>query len=151
MDEYLRNSSFTLSDNVVESVRQLIEDKMEDGILPLLNMELDELPDFEYPWNEFVFETVIRRYFDDLMVIHPTMKDRRYQRGVVVKKVIGMTSYPQIVSRKMRLLGVEKMSESQFLSFLVLHNLARKVIPNELYNSEYIRKDGDFFYAIVDA
>ena len=151
IDEYLRNSSFTLSDNVVESVRQLIEDKMEDGILPLLNMELDELPDFEYPWNEFVFETVIRRYFDDLMVIHPTMKDRRYQRGVVVKKVIGMTSYPQIVSRKMRLLGVEKMSESQFLSFLVLHNLARKVIPNELYNSEYIRKDGDFFYAIVDA
>lgn len=150
VDEYLRKTAFILSDTLVNSIRQLIDEKMEDGILPLMNMELDEFPEFEYPWNEFVLETIVKMYFADLEIIHPAMKDRRYQKGIVVKKDLGIDYYPQIVLRKMHLLGIDKMTESQFLSFLVLHNLTRKVIPNELYNSGYIRKDGDFFCAIIE-
>ena len=45
--------------------------------------------------------------------------------------------------------GNHKMSESQFLSFLVVNNLARMAIPNELTNSEYIRKDGEFYCTII--
>ena len=40
------------------------------------------------------------------------------------------------------------MAEAEFLSFLVLNRLTRKVIPNELLDSEYLRKEGDRFVLV---
>ena len=76
------------------------------------------------------------------------MKNRRYQRGIIVKKELGLYSYPEIVAYKMKLTGSEMMTESQFLSFLVVHNLARKVIPNELTNSDYVKKEGEYYITV---
>ena len=99
--------------------------------------------------NEFILETVIKKELSDYEVIQPIMKDRRYQRGIVVRKEENINSYAQIVAKRMTETGNHKMSESQFLSFLVVNNLARMAIPNELTNSEYIRKDGEFYCTII--
>ena len=73
---------------------------------------------------------------------------RRYQKGILVLDDKGLTSYAQIVASKMKQYGYEKMSESQFFSFLAVNNLARKAIPNELSNNDYIRKEGDTYCVI---
>lgn len=101
-----------------------------------------------YEWNEFLLETVIKKSFPEFEIIQPMMKDRRYQKGILVMKNDALTSYPQVVAKKMKKYGYTRLSESQFLSFLIVNNLARKAIPNELSNNDYIRKDGDFYYVV---
>jgi hypothetical protein len=51
----------------------------------------------------------------------------------------GLTSYPEVVAYVMISNNIESLSESQFLSFLLIHGLARKAIPHELTNSEYVK------------
>jgi hypothetical protein len=145
LNKYVKEVAFVVPNNIVNELRTIIEIKMENGFLSLINMEFDEFPDWNYSWNEFIIESIVKNYMPEYEVIQPTMKDRRYQRGIIVRKDTALITYPQIVATKMKLSGYEKMTESQFLSFLVVHNLARKFIPNELANSDYVKKDGDFY------
>lgn len=149
-NEYIRKDIFSVSDDIVDMIERVIYNRMEDGILPLINFETDGLIDWKYSWNEFIIETIIKKYCDKLIVVQPITKDRRYQRGIIVNKNLELTSYAQIVAYKMKMAGCDSMTENQFLSFLVLHNLARKVIPGELSNSEYLKKDGDYYKLVQD-
>lgn len=148
VDGYIRKELFTLPGEIVYEVKDSIIEACEEGILSLINLEMDEYPEWDREWNEFVIETIVKQYYPELLVVHPSVKDRRYQRGIIVKREMGLNTYPEIVAYKMKSIGTEKMTESQFLSFLVVHNLARKVIPNELSNSDYVRKDGDYYIVV---
>lgn len=148
VNEYVKKTKFLAPDTIVNAVRLSIDDGFENDILPLISIELDEFPEWDYSWNEFILETIIKKYLKELDVIQPTMRDRRYQKGIVVKKELNIKTYPQVVARKMVATGNGKMTESQFLSFLVVHNLARKVIPSELANSDYVKKDGEYYCVI---
>ena len=148
LDNYLLKDKLMASEAILSKLWEVIGDKFENGILSLINLEMDDFPEWEFQWNEFIVEAVLKRYFSDIEVIQPTMKDRRYQRGIAVQKACGIFSYSQVVAIKMKEYGYEQMTESQFLTFLVVHNLAKKAIPNELTNSEFVRKEGDFFKVI---
>lgn len=148
IDGYIKKELFSIPEDMVIDVKRCIIEESEEGIISLMNLEMDEFPEWEHEWNEYVMETVVKRYYSDLIVVQPSIKDRRYQRGIVVNNELGLNSYPEIVAYKMKSTGNEKMTESQFLSFLVVHNLARKVIPNELSNSDYVKKDGEYYVAV---
>ena len=45
--------------------------------------------------------------------------------------------------------GIDNISESKFLSFLVVHNLTKKMIPNELSNSDFVKKVGDSYVRVI--
>ena len=148
VDKYLLKEKMIVHESVLTVVKEIILRKMDQGVLPIANVDFDDFPDWSYDWNEFLLETLVEKYFDDIVVVQPTMKDRRYQKGIIVMSDKGLTSYPQVVAHKMRQYGYETMSESQFFSFLVVNNLARKAIPNELGNNEYIKKAGDKYSLI---
>lgn len=145
MDKYIKKTVFEVPQQIVNSLRNIIKEKMENGILSLINLDMDEFPDWEYSWNEFIIESIVKKYYTELDVIHPIIRDRRYQRGIIVEKEKQFSSYSQIVAYKMIITGCQKMTESQFLSFLIVHNLARKAIPSELNKSEFIKKERDFY------
>lgn len=147
-DKYIKESVFDIPESAVLSIREKIDILMEDGILSLINLDFDDWPEINYPWNEFLIETLIRRLYGDMMVIQPSIKDRRYQKGIAVLKEINVNNYPQLVAYVMKKCGVEKMTESSFLSFLVVHNLTKKMIPAELNNSDYIVKDIDTYIIV---
>lgn len=146
---YLRKDCFTIGEDVVSKINVAIKERVENGILPLINIDLDDFPDIGIDLNEFMLETMVKKYCNDYDVIHPVMKDRRYQRGILVDKSKNIKTYPQIVASVMDNLGYREMPESHFLSFLLLHNLARKVIPSELEDSDYIKKDGENYVLIM--
>lgn len=148
VEKYLLKEKLEVQENIQTIVRDIIVRNMEDGVLPIGNLDFADFPDWIYDWNEFLLETFIEKCFEDITVVQPIMKDRRYQKGILVMSDKRLTSYPQIVAHKMRQYGYQTMSESQFFSFLVVNNLARKAIPNELANNEFIRKEGDKFILI---
>ncbi|RRC92218.1 hypothetical protein EII25_05355 [Erysipelotrichaceae bacterium OH741_COT-311] len=149
IETYVRKDQMLVPDSVVNEIHDVIIGKLANGILPLMDIEFDDFPKLDIEWNEFLIESLIRKYYLDLDVIHPVMKDRRYQKGIVVKKVSGLISYPQVVATVMKSFGYEVMSESQFLSFLVLHSLSRKTIPIELRDSDYIKYDGKNYVLVT--
>ena len=148
VDTYILKDKLIVTDDLINRVKQLVLTKMEDGILPIANLDFEDFPDWMYEWNEFILETIVVKYLEGIDIIQPIMKDRRYQKGILVNANKGITSYPQVVANKMRQCGYEKMSESQFFSFLVVNNLTRKAIPNELSNNDYIKKEGDSYCVI---
>lgn len=150
VDQYCKKNILCVPEKIVTFVKNKIDENMAEGIMPLMNAELDDFPEWEYSWNEFILETVIKECIPNMDVIHPIMKDRRYQRGIVVEKERMMNCYSQVVASKMKSIGYDAMTESQFLSFLVVHNLAKKAIPSELANSDYIRKDGELYKVVSE-
>lgn len=149
-EEYIKSNSFDVPQAIKEELREMLNKQMEDGIFPLLNIDFDEFPEWEFPWNDFLIETVIKRCFGEFEIIQPTMRDRRFQRGIAVRRDSGLTSYSAIIATKMKSLGYDALPESKFLSFLLVNNLARKVIPNELSTSECIQKVGNNYCIVND-
>ena len=145
---YLRNSELVIPSDTVKQIEDLICNEMQDGILSLSAIDFKKYPEWSYEWNTFALETVLKNRSTKFTIIHPVMKDRRYQRGIIVEKDCGLCSYSQVISHKMKSLGYEKLSESQFLSFLVVNSLALKAIPNELNNSDFLRKDNGYYYVV---
>ena len=148
-DMYIKNSAFKIAPSNIVAIREAIFALMEDGILPLINIDMDDLPEFEYQWNEFVLASVIKSFCSDMVIVQPAIKDRRYQKGIAVLKEKNIDSYPQIVANMMERFGIDNISESQFLSFLVVHNLTKKMIPNELSNSDFVKKVGDSYVRVI--
>ena len=93
--------------------------------------------------------SILETYIEEIQVIYSVIKDRRYQKGITVTAKSDLKSYPEIVTYAMISNDIQSMSESQFLSFLVIHGLTRKVIPQELMNSDYVKFENERY--IVNA
>lgn len=147
-DEYLRKSLFNISFETLMLVKEKVHRAITDDFAMLTDFGFQQFPKCDYQWNEFLLETVVKHYFDEYRIVHPAVTDRRYQKGIVVTKKSGLKSYSQVVANLMKTTGNTVMTTSQFLSFLVVNNLAIKVIPTELENSDYVKKEGDNFVVV---
>lgn len=147
-DDYLHKSLFDISSETLTRVKEEVQSAITNDFAMLMDYDFQQFPECDYQWNEFLLETIVKYYFDEYNIIHPAITDRRYQKGIIVTKQSGLKSYSQVVANLMKTTGKTVMSTSQFLSFLVVNNLAIRVIPNELENSEFVKKEGDYFMVV---
>ena len=73
--------------------------------------------------------------------MQPQIKDRRYQKGILVRNDNSIMTYDALVAAVLLCNGISELSESQLLSFLQIHQLAGKVIPKELFSSSHFEVD----------
>lgn len=107
--------------------------------------DFEDLPEIEYEWNEFILCTILDNMYEDIKIITPLINDRRYQKGIVTLKTSGLNSYAEVVAHVMISNNILELSESQFLSFLIIHGLSKKAIPKELSTSEYIKFENGMY------
>jgi hypothetical protein len=149
-NDYIIKEEFLIDDKDLNDIREKVLNKFEYDVMPLCNFEdFDDLPDIGYQWNEFLLGTILENMYQDIHIIYPIIKDRRYQKGIATLKSGGLGSYAEIVAYTMISNGIESLSDSQFMSFLVIHGLANKAIPKELMNSNYIKFDNDRYIVQV--
>lgn len=148
INKYAKKSKLVLTTEILNRLEVILKEKMHDGILPLVEVDTDKLPDWEYTWNDFILESVICIGIPQLKVIQPNRKDRRVQKGIIVTKCSQIETYSQAVVSIMKAQGCNKFTESQLFSFLVVNNLARKVIPSELIDSGYFVKEKDYYLLV---
>ena len=145
-DKYIKKSNFYISNQDLEQIRSVIINKLEDEILPLAVFDdFEDLPEIEYEWNEFILCTILDNMYEDIKIITPLINDRRYQKGIVTLKTSGLNSYAEVVAHVMISNNILELSESQFLSFLIIHGLSKKAIPKELSTSEYIKFENGMY------
>ena len=142
-NEYLRKSciSFDISD--IEIIKGLVESyAVDEWYLPLQKFaECEERLPNRLEINEFVMESIATELDLGWHVVQPQIKDRRYQKGIMVRNDNSIMTYDALVASVLLSKGISELSEAQLLSFMQIHQLAGKVIPKELFSSPHFEVD----------
>lgn len=142
-NEYLRKSCVSFDSSDIESIKDLLESYATDEwYLPLQKFaEGEERLTNRLEINEFIVESIASEFSLGWHVVQPQIKDRRYQKGILVRNDNSIMTYDALVSSVLVYKGISELSESQLLSFMQIHQLAGKVIPKELFSSSHFEVD----------
>lgn len=95
--------------------------------------------------NEFVINSIVSKYDFGWRIVSPQTKDRRYEKGILVRDDSDITAYDQLIAKVLAEAGIYSLTASRLLSFLQIHQLTFKTIPKELEVSEYFDVSEDQF------
>ena len=142
-NEYLRKSCISFDTSDIEIIKGLVESyAVDDWYLPLQKFaECEERLPNRLEINEFVMESIATELDLGWHVVQPQIKDRRYQKGIMVRNDNSIITYDALVASVLLSKGISELSEAQLLSFMQIHQLAGKVIPKELFSSPHFEVD----------
>lgn len=140
-DTYIRQDKFSLTNDDLDYIKSLFENQAEGNWylpLQLFADSEDEIPS-GIQINEFLLGSVIA--LEDLgwHIVAPQIKDRRYQRGILVRNTVNVNTYDQLVCAVLKENCITEMPESDLLSFLMIRSLALRYIPKDLQTSSLFR------------
>lgn len=139
-DKYLKKEYFYIDSEKLNAISIALKSLSDDlGVVSAINIyDFSKFPKIEYEWNSFLLVSIIEHYDIGFRVINPKNKDRRYQKSIIVEKDRPYTKFDEVVVEYLRKNNIMEISENNFLSFLILNGLVRKVIPKELQESQII-------------
>ena len=142
-NEYLRKSCISFDTSDIEIIKGLVESyAVDEWYLPLQKLaECEERLPNRLEINEFVMESLANELDLGWHVVQPQIKDRRYQKGILVRNDNSIMTYDALVASVLLSKGISELSEAQLLSFMQIHQLAGKVIPKELFSSPHFEVD----------
>lgn len=142
-NEYLRRFCVSFDTSDIEAIKDMVESYATDEwYLPLQKFaECEERLPNRLEINEFVMESLVNELDLGWHVVQPQIKDRRYQKGILVKDDDSIMTYDALVASALLYQGISELSEAQLLSFMQIHQLAGKVIPKELFSSVHFEID----------
>ena len=148
-DEYIKKDLISIPSQILSDISTMIASKLNDvGYLSLVGFaEFEDFCDVGYEWNTFLLSSLVENFDIGYKIIQPQIKDRRYQKSIIIPNDCSEDSYDKIVAATMRHHNIETLRGNQFLQFLVLHHLTTKAIPKELQMSEVIKYD-DGVYSV---
>lgn len=139
-DLYIKRDAFDVSDDVVVKIQQVLNRKMLKGYISLINFdEWEDFPEIPYEWNVFLMRTIVDLSISDLRIVEIKTKDRRYERGIIIKSEADIMDYTDLVILFLKNMGIKEVSESNMLTLLVMNNLTYKMIPKEVYVSDKLK------------
>lgn len=139
-DLYIKRDVFDVSDDDVAKIQQVLNRKMSNGYISLINFaDWEDLPEISYEWNVFLMRTIVNLRIPDLRIVEIKTKDRRYERGIIIKSETDIVDYTDLVISFLKNMGIKEVSESNMLTLLVMNNLTYKMIPKELYASDKLK------------
>jgi hypothetical protein len=150
-NDYIIRTNFALESNIICDFCKRIAHLIHlSGYFALSSIfDFTSFPFCEYEWNGFLVETIISELNTGFKIIAPQVKDRRYQRGIIVPSDYPATSFEQLVVSIMRSDNISKLSEIEMLNYLKNKGLISKVIPQELYDSSLIVFKNEMFKILV--
>lgn len=142
-NEYLRRSCVSFDTSDIETIKDMVEScAADEWYLPLQKFaECEERLPNRLEINEFVMESLVNELNLGWHVVRPQVKDRRYQKGILVRNDNSVMTYDALVASVLLYKGISELSEAQLLSFMQIHQLAGKVIPKELFSSSHFEVD----------
>lgn len=142
-NEYLRKSCVSFDTSDIEIIKGLVESyTVDEWYLPLQKFaECEERLPNRVEINEFVMESLANELDLGWHVVQPRIKDRRYQKGIMVRNDNSIMTYDALVASVLLSKGISELSEAQLLSFMQIHQLAGRVVPKELFSSSHFEVD----------
>lgn len=137
LDEYVHKSDFEIQESDLQFVKALITDSAgQNWFLPLQSfMESEEELPCGMSTNEFFMGALVAEYSLGWHIVSPQMKDRRYQRGILVRDDVPVYAYDELISKVLKEQGIKTISEEDLQGFLQIHSLVYNYLPKELQKS----------------
>ena len=89
--------------------------------------------------NEFSIEEIVKNKGLGWRVISPKVRDRRYQKNVLVKEDCKIKEFDELIATVLKENGYKIISENALLVFMQVNGFAMKYLPKELFNSDYFK------------
>ena len=147
-NEYIKKMKLSLSEDVLALIDDAITGNMGESeyVALFAAFNFNTYPNIGYPWNEFILHSVINHYSLNYKILEPRTTDRRYKRGIIVKKTNPCSTYEELVIEQMKLDGITSIHQKEFATYLRNKSLLlTENIPQELYNGEGLRLEEDKF------
>lgn len=140
-DTYVRKDNFTISEDDITYLAELFKTQTEGNWwLPLqLFADSEELLPSGLPINEFLAGSLVAENDFGWHIVAPQIKDRRYQRGILVHNSKEISTYDRLVWTVLKENEVSEMHESDLLTFLMIRSLALRYIPKDLQSSSLFK------------
>lgn len=149
-DSYVRKNAFVFEEVDVSYMKALLEGQAEGNwYLPLqLFADSEEVCPNGLSVNEFLVGSVVALADFGWRIVAPQIKDRRYQRGILVQGTVDISSYDQLIATILKENGIQELAEDDLLAFLVIRSLALRYIPKDLQTSSLFQYS-DGFYKVL--
>ena len=146
-DAYILYNNFSIQENVLSQVATWLQNHISaHGFLSMIGFDdFENLPSIQYEWNSFLLVSIIKKYELGFRLVSPVIKDRRYNKEIIVLKDSGYYHLDDIVYNLLAKNGINFIDESNLLSFLVINHLVSKVIPKELVDSKILNYADGYF------
>ena len=148
-DLYVKKDLFSVTKEELIAIETCVSKHMNHGFVSLMTVDFwDELPNIGYEWNGFLLHSVLIRFSKYYKIIEPIAKDRRFDKGIIVIKDTEIQDYMDVIIHLLKSLGKNEISEKDMTTLLIIHGLAYKMIPHEVYVSEKINYKDERFYIV---
>lgn len=146
-DIYILDNNLSVQENVLSQVATWLQNQVSAyEFLSMIGFEgFEDLPSIEYEWNSFLLVSVIKKYELGFRLVSPAIKDRRYNKEIIVSKDSKYYHLDDIVYDLLIKNSINFIDESNLLSFLVINHLVSKVIPKELFDSKILNYADGYF------
>ena len=137
-DIYILSTNFNIAENALNQISDWLNSHITtNGYLSMLGCDdFENLPSIQYEWNSFLLVSIIKEYELGFRLVSPAIRDRRYNKEIIVSKDSNYYHLDDIVYTLLEKNGINFIDESNLLSFLVINHLVSKVIPKELLDSK---------------
>jgi len=149
-DKYVSREIFKFPEFFIEKVILEIDKLVrESGYFSISSIySFDSFPDGEYQWNSFLLESIINEFSTGFRIIAPQVKDRRYQRGIIIRSNSPIKSFEQFIIFLIEQDGITSLTEIEMTKYLKNKGVITSAIPQELYNCDMLQYKDDMFTLI---
>lgn len=146
-DIYILYNNFSIQENVLSQVATWLQNHISArGFLSMIGFDdFENFPSIQYEWNSFLLVSLIKKYQLGFRLVSPAIRDRRYNKEIIVLKDSNYYHLDDIVYDLLVKNGINFIDESNLLSFLVINHLVSKVIPKELVDSKILNYADGYF------
>lgn len=146
-DLYIISSEFDIDYDTQQSIRKKLESlfSSKDYLSMIGFSEFGDFPSVDFEWNSFLLVSVVKKYGLGFKLISPSIKDRRYNKEIIVSENTDWKSLDDIVLALLTENNIQTIDESNLYAFLVIRRLVAKVLPKELYDSAKLKYSNGYF------
>jgi hypothetical protein len=134
-DDYILRNAFNFSEDFLRETKQQIGQLVDSsGYFALSSIfNFYSFPDGPYNWNGFLLESIIEEYETGYKIITPQVRDRRYQRGIIVRRDDSAILFEDLVIGLLQKDEINILTEAELVKYMKNKGLITSVIPQELY------------------
>ena len=146
-NDYILREQLSLSENEIEKIGNIVDKIIGSVGYYAFNSisDYEIFPEFGYAWNGFLLESLIAEYDIGFRVISPQVRDRRYQRGIIVPNSSSYHTFESIVIAILSENGIESISESALEKLLIKHKVIMKTLPQDVYEFSQLLFKNEMF------
>lgn len=134
--DYIRKDIFGIDQAFLETLSEVLHGLVsKSGYYAFASIfDYEVFPKCEYQWNGFLLESLITEYNTGFRVISPQIRDRRFQRGIIIPINSTYMSFEDLILGNLISDGISGLSETELLKYLKMRGLIiTNSIPQELY------------------